>query len=294
MRVGLAATSLICFGLAVAGCGSNSDVWSKIASSATPVPAARQTPVTTMKSGFTANLPEGFQQPTDDVGKRMLKEYGAFFVAQNGVVPPSTVVFRDSFEVATYQAGLRTSSATIGNIHVELQESAMKALQAAIAEALKTGKRITPRGSDASKRNYDGTVKVWANRVNPGLIHWVKKGRISSADAARIRALSPFEQVPEIFKLEAEGIYFAKDLTKSIIYSGAPPGTSQHLSMLALDIEEFSDPAVREILARNGWFQTVVSDLPHFTFLGTRETELRGLGLRKVIDSGRAYWVPDL
>jgi hypothetical protein len=106
--------------------------------------------------------------------------------------------------------------------------------------------------------------------------------------------LSPFEQVPEIFKLEAKGIFFSKDLSKSIIYSVAPPGTSQHLSMLALDIKEHNNSEVREILAKHGWFQTVISDLPHFTYLGIPENELESYGLKKVVDDGRVFWIPDL
>lgn len=298
IRISLIPIALIAIGLVVSGCGpavSNKEKWANITSSpATPVASASQNDVTIMKSGFMSNLSDGFRQPTDEVGKRMLKEYGALFVNRGGAVVPDTAVFHDTAEVDAYQAALRVSSEIVGGIKIELQEPAMKALAAAVSEAGESGKSITPRGSDASKRTYDGTVRVWADRVNPGLTHWVEKGRISSADAARVRALSPYEQIPEIFKLEAQGIYFAKDLSKSIIYSGAPPGTSQHLSMLALDVEEHGDAVVREILGRHGWFQTVVSDLPHFTFLGVKESELVGLGLRKVVDGGRSYWVPDL
>ena len=43
--------------------------------------------------------------------------------------------------------------------------------------------------------------------------------------------------------------------------------------------------------------QTVVSDLPHFTFLGRGEGELPGLALRRVLqeagDETYEYWVPD-
>ena len=49
---------------------------------------------------------------------------------------------------------------------------------------------------------------------------------VDQAEAARIRGLTPYEQVPEVFRLESQGIYFAKDLSKSIIYSVAPPGAS--------------------------------------------------------------------
>jgi hypothetical protein len=64
--------------------------------------------------------------------------------------------------------------------------------------------------------------------------------------------------------------------------------------MLALDITEHDQSDVRAILAEHGWYQTVVSDLPHFTFLGVPENELTGLGLKKQNDGGREYWLPSL
>jgi hypothetical protein len=106
--------------------------------------------------------------------------------------------------------------------------------------------------------------------------------------------MSPFEQVPAVLSLEEQGIFFAKDLSKSIIYSVAPPGASQHLSMLAFDVTEFNDPKVRKILANYGWFQTVVSDLPHFTYLGSVENELKNRGLKKFVFDGREFWLPEL
>lgn len=247
-----------------------------------------------MKGSFSDNLPADFTQPTHDVGRRMLKEYGAMFVARGGAVPPKVVVFRDEVEVAAFQKGVKSSPETIGGITIELQAPAMRALKNAAAEAAAAGLSVTPRNADAAKRNYEGTVTNWASRVEPGLKHWVEKGRITEQNAQRIHSLSPYEQVPEIFKLEDKGIYFATNLSKSIIYSVAPPGTSQHLSMLALDVAEHDNARVRELLARHGWHQTVVSDLPHFTFLGVTASELPGLGLKQYADGGRTYWVPDI
>ncbi len=244
--------------------------------------------------GFFENVPANFERPSDDVGNRLLKEYGAIFIARGGATPPATVIFRDESDVSAFQGSLSKASGNIGGVSIELQSPAMVALKKAELDAKSLGKSITPRGADAARRNYTGTVELWKSRVDPGLAHWTGKGRITSADAARIKALSAFGQVPEIFKLEAQGIFFAKDLSKSIIYSVAPPGTSQHLSMLALDITEHTDPTVRSVLAKQGWYQTVVSDLPHFTFLGVSESELSGLGLKKVSDGGRDYWLPSL
>ncbi|MFN0277890.1 MAG: hypothetical protein ACKVRN_04730 [Pyrinomonadaceae bacterium] len=278
------------------GCGSDDTKWKTISAS----PDSNSKSMTTsdenkkIGGGFTANLPDGFQQPSDDAGKRLLREYGAVFVARGGAVPPNVVVFKDESEVSAFQAKAGSSRETISGVSIELQPAAMATLKKAVADANESGVTITPRGSDAAKRSYQDTVELWASRVKPGLTHWTSQGRISSADAARISALSPYEQVPEIFKLEAQGIYFAKDLSKSIIYSVAPPGSSQHLSMLALDVTEHDNSQVRSILAKHGWFQTVESDLPHFTFLGVPQTDLPKLGLKKVSHSGRVFWVPEI
>ena len=64
--------------------------------------------------------------------------------------------------------------------------------------------------------------------------------------------------------------------------------------MLAFDANEFGDPRVREILAEHGWFQTVLSDLPHFTFLGLKEAELPSRGLKSVEVHGQTFWIPDV
>jgi len=221
-----------------------------------------------------------------------MREYGAVFVARGGVTPPKKVVFRDEDEVLTFQASFKSSQLMIGKDRIELQTSAMESLKDAIKEAGKVGLTISPRGAGSARRGYDQTVSFWASRVNPGLAYWVGKKRMSSAEADRIRRMTPYQQVPEILRLEEQKIYFAKDLSKSIIYSVAPPGTSQHLSMLALDVTEFADGRVRAILAKNGWYQTVVSDLPHFTYLGASESKLKDLGLRRIVNNERSFWVP--
>lgn len=243
---------------------------------------------------FLDNLPEGFEQPADDAGRLLLREYGAVFLARNGAVPPKKVVFKDEADVAAFQSSVKSLSDTVGGHQIQLQTAAMNALKEAQAEAKLSKLSISPRGADSSRRGYTQTVSLWASRVNPGFVYWVGKGRVTAAEAKRIKDLSPYQQVPEILRLESENIFFAKDLSKSIIYSVAPPGTSQHLSMLALDVKEFENAKVREIMSRYGWFQTVVSDLPHFTYIGVSESELPGLGLKKVINGGRIFWIPDI
>jgi hypothetical protein len=243
---------------------------------------------------FFRSLPADFSQPTDDAGRLLLREYGAVFVARGGAIAPKKVVFKDESDVSSFQSSLQKSSESIGGFKVELQTPALTALKEAMAEATAAGTAITPRGADSARRGYDETVSLWKSRVDPGFAHWVGLGKVTQAEANRIKALSPFQQVSEILKLESQGLYFAKDLSKSIIYSVAPPGTSQHLSMLALDVQQNDNAKVRAILAKHGWYQTVSSDLPHFTFLGVPESELPGLGLKKTTSGDRTFWVPDI
>jgi hypothetical protein len=256
--------------------------------------AQKSSRVTNQK--FIAALPQGFRLPSDsdEVGMRVLSEYGAVFVARGGVTAPPVLIFEDDAMVARWQSSTKIARENFGGINIELQEAAMKALKEARAEAESAKLSISPRAADAARRSYSDTVKLWQSRVNPGLAHWVKEGKLEKEEAARIRALSPREQVPEILRLEGEQLYFNTDFTKSILSSVAAPGTSQHLSMLAFDVKEFENPEVRATLARHGWFQTIPSDLPHFTFLGTSESELPSLGLKKTTDSGRTFWVPQL
>jgi hypothetical protein len=251
-------------------------------------------PNSTPKSGgFESNLPAGFQMPTDEVGQKMLKEYGSMFVAK-GVTPPSVVVFKNESEVTAFQAGVQKSSEKIGGFTVELQAAAMNALKEAIGEAQGKKLSITPRKPDSSIRSYQQVLDNWASRVNPGLVFWVGKGKLQKSEADRIKALSPVDQISEIFKLEDQGMFFAEGNQKTIIYSVAPPGTSQHISMLALDVAQFDKPEVRKVLANHGWFQTIPSDLPHFTYLGVQESELPNLGLKKTTSNGREFWIPNL
>ena len=162
------------------------------------------------RDGFLANLPADFIQPSDETGRRLLKEYGAVFLARGSATPPKTVVFRDENEVAAFQGGVPGTTESVGGVTIHLQAAAMQALKEAAAEAAQSGAFITPKGADAAARSYRDTVGLWASRVDPGLAHWTAKRKISAAEAARIRALPPFDQVPEILKLESRGDLFFK------------------------------------------------------------------------------------
>ena len=234
--------------------------------------------------------------PTSDaVARRVLEDYGAIFVAGKKVAPPPVCVFTSEEQVAKFQRDVGFASETINDDQIELQPEAMKALLKAREEANKEGLDITPRdGSEAARRNYDDSVRLWNTRFLPALDYWIGQGKLTPSQAERLRGLPLHDQVAEVLELEKSEIYFSKDLSKSILYSIAAPGTSQHIAMLAFDVTEFQNPRVRELLAKHGWFQTVLSDLPHFTFLGLKESDLPKHGLKSVVVDGQTFWIPNI
>jgi hypothetical protein len=233
--------------------------------------------------------------PDDQVARRVLHDYGAMFVGAESILPPPLCVFTNEDQVARFQKRAGFTPAKIDDAVIELQPAAMSALLLARAEAAAEGLEISPRdGAEAARRSYADTVRLWNSRFLPALEHWTRRHRLTAEQAEGLRRLPIPEQVPEVLELEREGIFFSKDLSKSVLYSIAAPGTSQHIAMLAFDANEFHEPRVREILAQHGWFQTVLSDLPHFTFLGLAAAELPGRGLKSVTADGQTFWIPDV
>jgi hypothetical protein len=233
--------------------------------------------------------------PADPVARRVLAEYGAMFVANKKVLAPPVCVFTSEDQVTAFQekAGYQTEYLVYDD--VELQPEAMKALLKARAEAQKEGLDITPRdGAEAGRRNYEDSLRLWQTRFLPALDYWLAQQRLTAEEVERLRGLDIHSQIAAVLDLERSGIYFSKDLSKSILYSIAAPGTSQHIAMLAFDVIEFDNPRIREILAKHGWFQTVLSDLPHFTFLGLKEKDLPKYGLKSVVVEEQTFWIPNV
>ena len=231
----------------------------------------------------------------DPVSRRILEEYGAMFVADKKVKPPPVCVFSNEDQVTKFQDDAGFKAEFIGYDEVELQPEALKHLLKAREEAQKEGLDITPRdGAEAGRRNYDDSLRLWNSRFEPALDYWLGQGRLTAEQVDRLRSLPLSQQVAEVLELEKIGIYFSKDLSKSILYSIAAPGASQHIAMLAFDVNEFENPRVREIMTKHGWFQTVLSDLPHFTFLGLKEKDLPKHGLRSVEVNGQVFWIPNV
>lgn len=230
---------------------------------------------------------------TNKTARRIFLEYGAMYLAENGI-KLSNCIFPNEEQVTLFQSSIETRTETIDGTSVTLQRAAMEALLRARQKAASQKLKISPRsGSTAAKRSYDDTRRFWDSRFFPGLAHWVKKGKLKQSDADAARLLPTEKQVEQVLAWEDQSLFFSKDLSKSILYSVAAPGASQHISMIAFDVSQFSDKRVRAILAEEGWFQTVKSDAPHFTYLGLKESDLPSRGLKLVTVGSQDFWIPD-
>ena len=205
--------------------------------------------------------------------RKVFKEYGAIFVAENVTYSGSCILTEKTAE--DFQQVTQQQTERIGGIYITLQIPAMQAFLKAREEAAKLKLTITPRGKLASKRSYQQTLVLWNSRFFPALNYWTRRGRISRREAEQVKVMPISQQVERVLRWEEEeeDLCFSKDFSKSILYSVAVPGASQHNFMLALDVQQYSNPKVRKILADNGWFQTVKSDAPHFTYLGVANDE---------------------
>ena len=227
----------------------------------------------------------------DPLASRVFREYGAIFAASDAVVLPPKCIFNSEEDLAAFQKTLKIKPAMIAGIRIELQEAAMNGLLAAVDELWP--RRLTPLdGAIAGRRNYADTVRIWKSRFIPGLNYWVTKGRISRTDANAATLMPVAEQVAKVMDWESLGMYFSTGRNRSIFSSVAPPGTSQHLSLIAFDVVEAGNPTVQSVLNKHGWFQTVDTDEPHFTYLGIAETELPKRGLQRIRRDNHTFWIP--
>jgi hypothetical protein len=227
----------------------------------------------------------------DPLAARVFREYGAIYSASKEVALPPKCMFKSAEDLIAFQRTLRVKSARIAGTNIELQEAAMNALLAAIEELWP--RRITPLdGAIAGKRNYADTVRIWRSRFIPALNYWVAKGRISRIEADFAILAPVAEQVAKVMDWESRGTYFSTGRTRSIFSSVAPPGTSQHLALIAFDVVEAGNPVVRSVLNKHGWFQTVYADEPHFTYLGIPENELPKRGLQRIRRGNHTFWIP--
>lgn len=234
---------------------------------------------------------------SNSVERRIVKEYGAVFLNADAAVELSDrCVFKNEREVAAFQATLKISRQTIGGCTIELQRAAMNAL---LKAAESVAGAITPKGACPARRSFADVQISWDETVKAATDYWRanpnSEGKTLSVEKAEnLASLAGERQIKRVFELEEQNFFFHPDRARSIAVYTAIPGASQHLLLLALDIEEYADETVRAALAENGWFQTVFRDRPHFTYLGVKQKDLPSLGLKTENFEDREFWLPDI
>nr|WP_238993706.1 D-alanyl-D-alanine carboxypeptidase family protein [Calothrix sp. PCC 6303] len=183
----------------------------------------------------------------------LLRQYGSPFINSNNQVNlPGKVIFSNAQETQAFQSTLIKGKVNSGNACV-LQKSAADAFNAANQQVripLKSG-----NGGGDCTRTYQTTLRFWRKYANDRTLELVRQGK-----ETRILAVV------------------------------APPGSSQHLWGLAIDLR-VSKQSQRRALNEHGWFQTVENDTPHWTYVGVAEAKLPEFGLRKKLVRGVTYWL---
>ncbi|MBN3922617.1 D-alanyl-D-alanine carboxypeptidase family protein [Nostoc sp. NMS4] len=186
----------------------------------------------------------------------LLRSYGAVFVNPDiGIKLPLKDIFANEQETQEFQTNL-----TMGNIDgtndCYLQKSAADALNKARSQQqipLKSG-----YGSGDCTRTFNTNLKFWNKYANNQVLAKVQQGKETK-----------------------------------ILGLVAPPGTSQHLLGLAIDLR-IGTKEQRKALNQNGWFQTVENDVPHWTYVGLSEESLPLFGFKKQTIRGIIYWITPL
>ncbi|WP_373529845.1 D-alanyl-D-alanine carboxypeptidase family protein [Nostoc sp.] len=186
----------------------------------------------------------------------LLRTYGAVFVNQDvGIKLPQKDIFANEQETQAFQATLIMGRVDNTN-DCYLQKSAADALNKARTQQhipLKSG-----YGFGDCTRTFSTSLKFWQKYANNQILAKVKQGKETK-----------------------------------ILGVVAPPGTSQHLWGLAIDLR-ISNQKQRQALNQNGWFQTVENDVPHWTYVGLSEENLPLFGFKNKVVRGITYWITPL
>ncbi|MBH8573751.1 D-alanyl-D-alanine carboxypeptidase family protein [Nostocaceae cyanobacterium CENA369] len=186
----------------------------------------------------------------------LLHAYGAAFVNQDTATKlPSKVIFADEQETQDFQNTLTMEKVNETN-DCYLQKSAADALNK--AQTLQKISLKSGYGQGDCTRSFGTNLKFWHKYANDKTLDKVKQGKETK-----------------------------------ILGLVAPPGTSQHLWGLAIDLR-IANQKQREALYQNGWFQTVESDVPHWTYIGLSKEDLPLFGFKNKVVRGISYWLTPL
>lgn len=186
----------------------------------------------------------------------LLRSYGAVFVNPDiGIKLPQKNMFANEQATQEFQATL-TMGHVDGTNDCYLQKSAADALNKARIQQqipLKSG-----YGSGDCTRTFNTNLKFWNKYATDRVLAKVQQGKETK-----------------------------------ILGLVAPPGTSQHIWGLAIDLR-VGNKEQRKALNQNGWFQTVENDVPHWTYVGLSEENLPLFGFKKQVIRGITYWITPL
>lgn len=186
----------------------------------------------------------------------LLRAYGTALVNQESEVKlPPKVIFADEQETQDFQSTLSMRKVDDTN-DCYLQKIAAEALNNARSQqnfSLKSG-----YGEGDCTRSFATNLRFWHKYANNKTLEKVRQGKETK-----------------------------------ILGVVAPPGTSQHLWGLAIDLS-VSNQKQREALYQNGWFQTVENDVPHWTYIGLPEEDLPLFGFQNKVIRGISYWLTPL
>ncbi len=186
----------------------------------------------------------------------LLRSYGAAFVNPNiGIKLPPKYIFANEQETQEFQATL-TMGHVDGTKDCYLQKPAADALNK--ARSLQKIPLKSGYGSGDCTRTFKTNLIFWHKYANNRVLAKVQEGKETR-----------------------------------ILGVVAPPGTSQHLWGLAIDLR-VGNKEQRKALNQNGWFQTVANDVPHWTYVGLSEENLPLFGFKKQLVQNITYWITPL
>lgn len=185
----------------------------------------------------------------------LLRAYGAVFLNQeSGVKLPQKVILATEQEAQEFQTTL-TMAQVDGTRDCYLQKTAADALNKA---RMMQNIPLKSGFSGDCTRDFSTNLHFWQKYANNQTLERVQQGKETK-----------------------------------ILGTVAPPGTSQHLWGLAIDLR-VSSQEQRKALNQNGWFQTVENDVPHWTYIGWTEENLPKFGLKNQVINGINYWLTPL
>ncbi|WP_017654341.1 D-alanyl-D-alanine carboxypeptidase family protein [Fortiea contorta] len=186
----------------------------------------------------------------------LLRAYGAVFVnSEPEIKLPQKVILANEQETEAFQSTLNMTKVNGGH-DCYLQQPAAAAFNKALLQInipLKSG-----YGSGDCTRTFATNLRFWQKYTNS---HTLEKVRLGKETA--------------------------------ILGTVAPPGTSQHLWGLAIDLRPLNQKQ-KQALNQNNWFQTVENDFPHWTYVGLSEEKLPLFGFQKKLVGGITYWLTPL